>query len=167
MTCFDSVDSKSREESAKLLGCLIKACERLMDPYIEPVLKVSLCGLIFYFLTSSVVAVERKLRNFILHRSVLVGFHLQVFLLWCNGYIFTILLNHMVSYNHCCLQTLLNKLQEGSVGTGNNGVIAGVLATVGELSRVVSGLDDISYLHKSHFIFVPLNCIHDKHYALC
>lgn len=66
-----SVDSKSREESAKLLGCLIKACERLMDPYIEPVLK-----------------------------------------------------------------TLLNKLQEGSVGTGNNGVIAGVLATVGELSRV-------------------------------
>ena len=34
-------------------------------------------------------------------------------------------------------QALLNKLQDGSVGTGNNGVIAGVLATVGELSRVV------------------------------
>lgn len=53
----------------------------------------------------------------------------------------------MVSYNRCGLQTLLNKLQEGSVGTGNNGVIAGVLATVGELSRVVSDLDDTSYLH--------------------
>lgn len=52
----------------------------------------------------------------------------------------------MVSHNYCCLQTLLNKLQEGSVGTGNNGVIAGVLATVGELSRVVSGIDYISYL---------------------
>ncbi|KAG0576661.1 hypothetical protein KC19_5G097200 [Ceratodon purpureus] len=66
-----SADSKSREESAKLLGCLIKACERLMGPYIVPV-----------------------------------------------------------------LQALLKKLQEGSVGTGNNGVIAGVLATVGELARV-------------------------------
>lgn len=35
------------------------------------------------------------------------------------------------------LQALLDKLQDGSVGTGNNGVIAGVLATVGELARVV------------------------------
>jgi hypothetical protein len=34
----------------------------------------------------------------------------------------------------------LKKLQEGSVGTGNNGVIAGVLATVGELARVVCDL---------------------------
>lgn len=66
-----SADSKSREESAKLLGCLIKACERLMGPYIDPVLR-----------------------------------------------------------------TLLEKLQEGSVGTGNNGVIAGVLATVGDLAKV-------------------------------
>jgi FKBP12-rapamycin complex-associated protein len=35
-----SMDSKSREESAKLLGCLIEACERLMEPYIVPVLLV-------------------------------------------------------------------------------------------------------------------------------
>lgn len=35
-----SMDSKSREESAKLLGCLIEACERLMTPYIVPVLLV-------------------------------------------------------------------------------------------------------------------------------
>lgn len=36
-----SAESKSREESAKQLGGLIKACERLMVPYITPVLKVS------------------------------------------------------------------------------------------------------------------------------
>jgi hypothetical protein len=40
-----SADSKSREESARLLGCLIKACERLMGPYIVPVLQVS-CSLV-------------------------------------------------------------------------------------------------------------------------
>ncbi|KAL2621813.1 hypothetical protein R1flu_002018 [Riccia fluitans] len=34
-----SIDSKSREESAKLLGCLIRSCERLLLPYIAPVLK--------------------------------------------------------------------------------------------------------------------------------
>ena len=38
---FGSADSKSREESAKLLGCLIKACDRLMSPYVVPVLQVS------------------------------------------------------------------------------------------------------------------------------
>jgi len=43
----------------------------------------------------------------------------------------------MILYCQCGSQTLLKKLQEGSVGTGNNGVIAGVLATVGELARVV------------------------------
>ncbi|BBN14806.1 serine/threonine-protein kinase mTOR [Marchantia polymorpha subsp. ruderalis] len=34
-----SADSKNREESAKLLGCLIRSCERLLLPYIAPVLK--------------------------------------------------------------------------------------------------------------------------------
>jgi hypothetical protein len=36
----DSTDSKNREESAKLLGCLISSCEVLLLPYIDPVLKV-------------------------------------------------------------------------------------------------------------------------------
>ncbi|KAI3919103.1 hypothetical protein MKW98_016656 [Papaver atlanticum] len=34
-----SADSKCREESAKLLGCLIRSCERLILPYIAPVHK--------------------------------------------------------------------------------------------------------------------------------
>ncbi|KAJ4958930.1 hypothetical protein NE237_026041 [Protea cynaroides] len=34
-----SVDSKCREESAKLLGCLIRNCERLILPYIAPIHK--------------------------------------------------------------------------------------------------------------------------------
>ncbi|CAL5438240.1 unnamed protein product [Camellia sinensis] len=34
-----SVDSKCREESAKLLGCLIRSCERLILPYIAPIHK--------------------------------------------------------------------------------------------------------------------------------
>lgn len=37
-----SADSKCREESAKLLGCLIRNCERLIVPYIAPIHKVSL-----------------------------------------------------------------------------------------------------------------------------
>ena len=36
----DSTDSKCREESAKLLGCLIRNCERLILPYIAPIHKV-------------------------------------------------------------------------------------------------------------------------------
>lgn len=52
----------------------------------------------------------------------------------------------MIFHNQCSLQTLLDKLQEGSVGTGNNGVIAGVLATVGELARVVSDHNSRSLL---------------------
>jgi hypothetical protein len=47
------------------------------------------------------------------------------------------MLSHSYLSLRCVLQALLNKLQDGSVGTGNNGVIAGVLATVGELARVV------------------------------
>lgn len=40
-TCYvSSVDSKCREESAKLLGCLIRNCERLIRPYIAPIQKV-------------------------------------------------------------------------------------------------------------------------------
>ncbi|XXG56788.1 hypothetical protein AAC387_Pa03g4113 [Persea americana] len=35
----ESVDSKCREESAKLLGCLIRHCERLIHPYIAPIHK--------------------------------------------------------------------------------------------------------------------------------
>ena len=35
-----SADSKCREESAKLLGCLIRNCERLILPYIAPIHKV-------------------------------------------------------------------------------------------------------------------------------
>lgn len=66
-----SPDSKNREESAQLLGCLIRSCERLILPYIGPVHKV-----------------------------------------------------------------LLEKLQDGSTGAANNGVVTGVLATVGELARV-------------------------------
>ncbi|KAH7836314.1 hypothetical protein Vadar_034584 [Vaccinium darrowii] len=34
-----SADSKCREESAKLLGCLIRHCERLILPYISPIHK--------------------------------------------------------------------------------------------------------------------------------
>jgi FKBP12-rapamycin complex-associated protein len=37
-----SMDSKCREESAKLLGCLIRSCARLILPYIAPVHKVSM-----------------------------------------------------------------------------------------------------------------------------
>lgn len=66
-----SPDSKNREESAQLLGCLIRSCERLVLPYIGPVHKV-----------------------------------------------------------------LLEKLQDGSGGSSNNGVVTEVLVTVGELARV-------------------------------
>lgn len=66
-----SPDSKNREESAQLLGRLMRSCERLVIPYIDPVHKV-----------------------------------------------------------------LLAKLQEGSGGGANNGVLTGVLATVGQLARV-------------------------------
>ncbi|KAK4762122.1 hypothetical protein SAY87_030006 [Trapa incisa] len=34
-----SADSKCREESAKLLGCLIRNCERLIHPYVAPIHK--------------------------------------------------------------------------------------------------------------------------------
>ncbi|KAK1259623.1 Serine/threonine-protein kinase TOR [Acorus gramineus] len=66
-----SADSKCREESAKLLGCLIRNCERLILTYIAPI-----------------------------HKA------------------------------------LVAKLREGTAGNANNGVVTGVLATVGELSRV-------------------------------
>lgn len=36
-----SMDSKCREESARLLGCLIRSCPRLILPYIAPIHKVS------------------------------------------------------------------------------------------------------------------------------
>ena len=51
--------------------------------------------------------------------------------------LFHLLFSDTILYTQFWLQALLKKLQEGSVGTGNNGVIAGVLATVGELARVV------------------------------
>jgi len=35
-----SADNKCREESAKLLGCLVRNCERLILPYVAPVQKV-------------------------------------------------------------------------------------------------------------------------------
>lgn len=40
--CFNvsSADNKCREESAKLLGCLIRNCEGLIRPYIAPIHKV-------------------------------------------------------------------------------------------------------------------------------
>ncbi|PWA90617.1 target of rapamycin [Artemisia annua] len=67
-----SADSKCREESAKLLGCLIRSCERLILPYIAPI-----------------------------HKA------------------------------------LLAKLCEGTSGlNANNGIISGVLVTVGDLARV-------------------------------
>ncbi|KAK9058046.1 hypothetical protein SSX86_022886 [Deinandra increscens subsp. villosa] len=67
-----SADSKCREESAKLLGCLIRSCERLILPYIAPI-----------------------------HKA------------------------------------LLAKLSEGTAGVNaNNGIISGVLVTVGDLARV-------------------------------
>ncbi|KAD4584827.1 hypothetical protein E3N88_22428 [Mikania micrantha] len=40
-----SADSKCREESAKLLGCLIRSCERLILPYIAPIHKALLAKL--------------------------------------------------------------------------------------------------------------------------
>ncbi|KAK3002096.1 hypothetical protein RJ639_022551, partial [Escallonia herrerae] len=66
-----SADSKCREESAKLLGCLIRNCERLILPYIAPI-----------------------------HKA------------------------------------LLEKLSEGTGVNANNGIISGVLVTVGDLARV-------------------------------
>ncbi|XP_042007638.1 serine/threonine-protein kinase TOR-like [Salvia splendens] len=66
-----SADSKCREESAKLLGCLIRNCERLILPYIAPV-----------------------------HKA------------------------------------LIAKLNEGTGVNANNGIISGVLVTVGDLARV-------------------------------
>uniref|UniRef100_A0A1D1Y0I7 Serine/threonine-protein kinase TOR n=2 Tax=Anthurium amnicola TaxID=1678845 RepID=A0A1D1Y0I7_9ARAE len=66
-----SADNKCREESAKLLGCLIRNCERLILPYIAPIHKV-----------------------------------------------------------------LVAKLCEGTGVNANNGVVTGVLATVGELAKV-------------------------------
>lgn len=66
-----SADSKCREESAKLLGCLIRHCERLILPYIAPI-----------------------------HKA------------------------------------LVSKLCEGIGVSANNGVVTGVLATIGELARV-------------------------------
>ncbi|MED6192915.1 hypothetical protein PIB30_014488 [Stylosanthes scabra] len=41
-----SADSKCKEESAKLLGCLIRNCERLILPYIAPVHKALVARLI-------------------------------------------------------------------------------------------------------------------------
>ncbi|XP_065870624.1 serine/threonine-protein kinase TOR isoform X2 [Euphorbia lathyris] len=66
-----SADSKCREESAKLLGCLIRNCERLILPYIAPV-----------------------------HKA------------------------------------LVARLAEGTGVNVNNGIISGVLVTVGDLARV-------------------------------
>ncbi|CAH9071216.1 unnamed protein product [Cuscuta epithymum] len=66
-----SADNKCKEESAKLLGCLIRSCERLVLPYIAPI-----------------------------HKA------------------------------------LVAKLCEGTGVNANNGIISGVLVTVGDLSRV-------------------------------
>ncbi|KAK2968905.1 hypothetical protein RJ640_018597, partial [Escallonia rubra] len=66
-----SADSKCKEESAKLLGCLIRNCERLILPYIAPI-----------------------------HKA------------------------------------LLENLLEGTGVNANNGIISGVLVTVGDLARV-------------------------------
>ncbi|KAM6558952.1 hypothetical protein CsatA_028191 [Cannabis sativa] len=41
-----SADSKCREESAKLLGCLIRNCERLIRPYIAPIHKALVARLV-------------------------------------------------------------------------------------------------------------------------
>ncbi|KAF8034900.1 hypothetical protein BT93_C1046 [Corymbia citriodora subsp. variegata] len=64
-------DSKCREESAKLLGCLIRNCERLILPYVAPI-----------------------------HKA------------------------------------LVARLEDGSIGNANTGIVSGVLVTVGDLARV-------------------------------
>ncbi|XP_011030285.1 PREDICTED: serine/threonine-protein kinase TOR-like isoform X2 [Populus euphratica] len=66
-----SADNKCREESAKLLGCLIRNCEQLVLPYIAPI-----------------------------HKA------------------------------------LVERLLEGAGANANNGIISGVLVTVGDLARV-------------------------------
>ncbi|CAL2279479.1 unnamed protein product [Prunus armeniaca] len=66
-----SADTKCREESAKLLGCLIRNCERLILPYIAPI-----------------------------HKA------------------------------------LVARLNDGTGVNANNGIISGVLVTVGDLARV-------------------------------
>ncbi|XP_042392379.1 serine/threonine-protein kinase TOR-like [Zingiber officinale] len=66
-----SMDSKGKEDSARLLGCLIRSCERLVLPYIAPI-----------------------------HKA------------------------------------LVARLGEGTGTNANNGVVTGVLATVGELAKV-------------------------------
>ena len=40
ISCVSSADNKCKEESAKLLGTLIRNCERLILPYIAPIHKV-------------------------------------------------------------------------------------------------------------------------------
>lgn len=66
-----SADNKCKEESAKLLGCLIRNCERLILPYVAPI-----------------------------HKA------------------------------------LVARLREGTGVNANNGIITGVLVTVGDLARV-------------------------------
>ncbi|KAL8097331.1 hypothetical protein AgCh_030462 [Apium graveolens] len=66
-----SMDSKCKEESANLLGCLIRNCEQLILPYVAPI-----------------------------HKALVV------------------------------------KLSEGTGVSANNGIICGVLVTVGDLARV-------------------------------
>ncbi|XP_039157640.1 serine/threonine-protein kinase TOR isoform X3 [Eucalyptus grandis] len=64
-------DSKCREESVKLLGCLIRNCERLILPYVDPI-----------------------------HKA------------------------------------LVARLEDGSLGNANTGIVSGVLVIVGDLARV-------------------------------
>ncbi|XLU56976.1 hypothetical protein S245_051624 [Arachis hypogaea] len=51
-----SADSKCKEESAKLLGCLIRNCERLILPYIAPVHKALVARLVDASANSGIIS---------------------------------------------------------------------------------------------------------------
>ncbi|KAL0356949.1 UNVERIFIED_CONTAM: Serine/threonine-protein kinase TOR [Sesamum calycinum] len=58
-----SADSKCREESAKLLGCLIRNCERLILPYIAPIHKDILRLLTLWFNHGATSEVQMALQK--------------------------------------------------------------------------------------------------------
>lgn len=66
-----SADNKCKEESAKLLGCLIRNCERLVLPYVAPIHKVQ-------------------------HLYLYVLCHFSSLLLLCNTIYFRLLLRNSV-----------------------------------------------------------------------
>lgn len=114
-----SMDSKCREESARLLGCLIRSCPRLILPYIAPIHKVS-------------KIVRHKIISTVSCASLTSYFHVVFY------------------------QALVARLCEGTGPMANTVLAAGVLATVGELAKVVclSLSCDVCFISPSTFTIV-------------